>query len=102
LTAVAGDFAGLPIIEARRKIVEALKAQGLILGEQRIMQSVRVHERCDTPVEYIVAPQWFVRVLDFKKEFLAAGEQLVWRPAHMQNRYLEWVQNLRWDWCISW
>src|SRR5574341_589780 len=101
LTAVAGDFAGLPIIEARREIVEALKQRGLILGEQRIMQSVRVHERCDTPVEYIVAPQWFVRVLDFKKEFLAAGEKLVWHPAHIKNRYLEWVQNLRWDWCIS-
>jgi valyl-tRNA synthetase len=62
---------------------------------------VRVHERCDTPVEYLVTHQWFVRVLDFKAELLEAGEQVAWHPPHMQGRYREWVEDLRWDWCIS-
>ena len=101
MTEVAGDFAGLTIKEARRRIIEALDAQGLLLDRQPIKQSVRVHERCDTPVEYIVTQQWFIRVLDFKEDFLAAGEQITWYPAHMQARYREWVENLAWDWCIS-
>jgi valyl-tRNA synthetase len=101
LTQTAGAFAGLPIAEARRQIKEALEAQNLILDRQPTQQSVRVHERCDTPVEYILARQWFIRVLDFKDELLATGEQVNWYPDHMRARYRAWVENLNWDWCIS-
>src|SRR5712692_2962687 len=78
MTKAAGEFTGLTVNEARRRIVEALDTYGLLLGRQPVSQSVRVHERCDTPVEYIVTKQWFIRVLDFKKEFLEAGEQVTW------------------------
>lgn len=101
LTSVAGDFAGDCVPDARRKIVEALDDQGLLLERKPTSQSVRIHERCDTPVEYIVTQQWFVRVLDYKDDFIAAGEQIEWHPPQMKNRYREWVENLNWDWCIS-
>jgi valyl-tRNA synthetase len=101
LNELAGAYAGLSTAEARRQMVAALAAEGLLLGKQTITQSVRVHERCDTPVEYIVTPQWFVRVLDFKQHLLDFAEPVTWHPAHMKARYREWVENLRWDWCIS-
>lgn len=101
LTEVAGPFAGLPVPEARRRIGQALAEGGMILGREALVQSVRVHERCDTTVEYIVTPQWFVRVLDFKEELLQAGERVRWHPPHMAARYRAWVENLGWDWCIS-
>jgi len=101
MTSLAGEFAGLSVEEARRRIIEVLDAHGLLLGRQTIIQSVRVHERDDTPVEYIMTRQWFIRVLDFKQELLAAGERITWYPAHMAGRYREWVENLAWDWSIS-
>lgn len=101
LTAAAGDFAGLDIAEARRQIKQRLEQDGLLLGRQPTEQTVRVHERCDTPVEYIVTRQWFVQVLDQKERLIAAGEQIDWHPPHMQSRYRAWVENLNWDWCIS-
>jgi valyl-tRNA synthetase len=101
LTEAAQDFAGLPAPEARRQIIQALEERGLVLGRQPITQSVRIHERCDTPVEYIVTKQWFVRILDFKDELVEAGETVIWYPAHMKARYRAWVENLHWDWCIS-
>lgn len=101
LTAPAGDFAGLPIPQARRQIKAALQAKGLVLGSQPILQSVRAHERCDTPIEYFVTRQWFVRVLDLKAALIADGEKVAWHPDHMQARYRAWVENLNWDWCIS-
>src|SRR5262249_26019927 len=64
-------------------------------------QSVRVHERCDTPVEYLVTPQWFIRVLDEKPRWLEAGDRVAWYPPSMRARYRDWVENLNWDWCIS-
>lgn len=97
----AGDLAGLTTSEACARIVAALRAAHMLLAEQTQAQSVRAHERCDTPVEYLVTRQWFIRVLDHKEEFLAAGEQIRWHPAHMATRYREWVENLKWDWCIS-
>ncbi len=101
MTEAAGPLAGLPIAEARRAIVRMLADQGLVLATRQIAQSVRVHERCGTPVEYIIAMQWFVRVLDRKNELLAAGEQVRWHPPQMAARYRSWVEGLRFDWNIS-
>ncbi len=101
LTAAAHAFAGLTVKEAWQAITQAMDERGELLDEKPLAQTVRVHERCDTPVEYVVTPQWFIRVLDFKDEFLAIGAQIAWRPPHMQTRYRQWIETLGWDWCIS-
>lgn len=101
MTQAAGEFAGLPLEEARRRIKAALEARGELGERTPTRQSVRVHERCDTPVEYVVTQQWFTRVLDYRDSLLEAGEAVRWYPDHMQARYRAWVENLNWDWCIS-
>ena len=101
LTEAAGPYAGMTTAEARQRIVDDLEARGLLLGREPLRQSVRVHERCDTPVEYLTVWQWFVRVLDERARWLAAGERIAWHPEAMAARYREWVENLKWDWCIS-
>ncbi len=101
LLAPAGPYAGLSITEARRRIVADIAARAGLLDAQPLEQTVRVHERCDTAVETIISRQWFVRVLDQRARFLAAGDQIAWHPAHMGTRYRQWVENLNWDWCIS-
>ncbi|MFC1948219.1 valine--tRNA ligase [Chloroflexota bacterium] len=92
---------GLDIRSARRKIIEELKYQNLVLNETVVSQTVSVHERCDTPVEYVETKQWFVKVMDRKEELLEAGRKIHWHPGHMLSRYEDWVNNLEWDWCIS-
>jgi valyl-tRNA synthetase len=101
MTGVAAEFAGLPVEKARQAIKARLEAEGLLLGREPTLQSIRVHERCDTPVEYIVTNQWFIRILNQRQKFLELGDQVAWHPAHMQARYRAWVDNLNWDWCIS-
>jgi valyl-tRNA synthetase len=97
----AGDLAGLTIGEARAAITAMARASGDVLSLQPIHQTVRVHERCGTPVEYVVTRQWFIRVMDRKDDLLAAGERVQWVPDHMRSRYVEWIKGLRWDWLIS-
>jgi valyl-tRNA synthetase len=97
----AGPYAGLTTVQARARIVEALDERGEITDRAPLAQSVRVHERCDTPVEYLVTRQWFVRVLDSAEALLSAGDAVSWHPEHMRRRYQEWAENLAWDWCIS-
>lgn len=101
LTSAAGAFTGLPVTEARRQIVAALREQDLLIAQESTDQVVPVHERCDTPIETIMSHQWFIRILDFKQALLEAGEKVRWHPEHMHIRYRSWVENLAWDWCIS-
>ncbi|MBP8001993.1 MAG: valine--tRNA ligase [Chloroflexi bacterium] len=101
MTTAAAPYTGLTITQARAQIKRDLEQAGLLLERQGTEQTIRVHERCDTPVEFIVAGQWFIRVLAYKKELLAAAEQITWHPAHMKTRYIQWVEGLGWDWGIS-
>lgn len=101
MLAGAGAFVGLPIADARRQIVAELEASGQLLEQEATPQTVRVHERCDTPVEFIVSRQWFVSVLAERDSLLEAGDDIEWIPQHMRARYEQWVENLGWDWCIS-
>jgi valyl-tRNA synthetase len=101
LSADGGAYAGLTLAEAREQIVADLRAQGLLLDARETAQTVRVHERCGTPLEILETSQWFIRVLDAKDALLDAGRKIEWHPAHMLARYEHWVTNLSWDWCIS-
>lgn len=101
LTAPAGPYAGLTVSQARARIIDDLEREGLLLQRQATRQTVRVHDRCDTPIEHIETRQWFVRLLDHKEELLEAGRRITWHPESMRARYETWVQNLSWDWIIS-
>lgn len=96
-----GPYAELSLTEARKRLLADLQAADLLLGSRRSQQSVRVHERCGTPLELLETSQWFVKLLDLKEELLELGRQITWHPAHMRTRYEHWVQNLGWDWAIS-
>jgi valyl-tRNA synthetase len=101
MTDAAGEFAGLLVNEARKQIKAALEEQGILLDRKPTVQMIRAHERDDVPVEYLTNQQWFIKVLDQKQLWLELGEKLTWHPDYMQKRYMSWVENLNWDWCIS-
>jgi len=101
MTAVAGDLAGLTVKNARREIKKVLEEQGYLLDQTSTMQVIRAHDRDDVPIEYLTTQQWFIRILHKKDVWLKLGESLNWYPEYMQNRYSSWVENLKWDWCIS-
>ena len=94
-------IAGMKVKEARRKIVELLEEKRVLLKSEKLTHIVSVHERCGTEVEIIPSRQWYIDVLSKKEELLVAGDRVNWYPEHMQNRYIDWVENLKWDWCIS-
>ncbi len=101
MTRLAGAYAGLTVEEARKKIIADLREAGLIEAEKPVRQVVNVHERCGTPIEILHGKQWFIRILDLKEDLRKAGESFAWHPAWMKNRYDNWVDGLKWDWCIS-
>lgn len=97
----AEKYEGLSIKDARKKIIEDLKSEGLLVSQKDIVHSVNVHERCGTEIEILKTKQWFIKVLDKKQELVEAAEKIQWYPDFMKKRYIHWVENLQWDWCIS-
>ena len=95
------NYGGLSIKEARKQIIEDLSIEGYLVKVEELEHEVQVHERCGKEVEYSVMKQWFIDIMNHKKEFLKIGEEIDWYPKHMQARYNEWVENIMWDWCIS-
>jgi len=92
---------GLYVTKARKQIIELLEENGLLLKQETITHNVNTHERCGTNVEIIPSKQWYVDVLTDKERYLKAADELNWYPTFMKNRYISWVENLKWDWCIS-
>jgi len=95
------NYGGLKIKEARKQIIEDLQNGGFIVKIEELEHEVQTHERCGKEVEYSVMKQWFIDIMNHKEDFLRLGNEIKWHPAHMHNRYNEWVENVMWDWCIS-
>ncbi len=98
---LAGPYKGLNVNEARKRIVKDLKESEFVLGEKTVDQNVSVGERSGQPVEFIMAPQWFIRILDCKDKFLKRADELEWYPEWMKVRLLHWIEGLKYDWNIS-
>ena len=101
LTKEAGEFAGMKTDEARKQIISKLKEIGALVDIKKIEQTVNVHERCNTPIEFFTSMQWWIKIADMKEKWLELGNKIKWYPAHMKNRYDTWVRGLNSNWCIS-
>ncbi|MCL6500574.1 MAG: valine--tRNA ligase [Candidatus Pacearchaeota archaeon] len=97
----AGKFKGRTIKEAREAVLGELAGEKLIVKQEKIMHVVNVHDKCGTPIEFLPTRQWFVKILDKKKEFIEQGRKIKWYPDFMKKRYENWINGLEWDWSIS-
>lgn len=69
--------------------------------QKPIVHTVNVHERCKNNIEYLALAQWFLKLLPYKEKFLELGNTIRWYPDFMKFRYINWVENISWDWCLS-
>jgi valyl-tRNA synthetase len=82
---LAGKYADLKLLDARKAILDDLKESKLLFAEKPITHAVNVHERCSTELEFLITRQWFVRVLDKKQELLEQVEKISWHPEYMKK-----------------
>lgn len=95
------ELTGLKIKAARSHILELLNDEGVLTKQEAITHAVKCAERSGTPLEILVTQQWFIKILDQKKELLKKADECEWHPHHMKVRIDQWIKGLSWDWCIS-
>lgn len=99
LNDMAGPYAGMTCESARQKIVEDLKDH--IKDVKTFEQNVPVGERSQKPVEFMMAPQWCISIMDHQSTWMQRAQELTWYPDWMKVRLEQWIQNLKYDWNIS-
>ena len=102
MTAEAGRYAGLDRFECRKRIVEDLKALGLIERIEPYRHAVGVCYRCKTVVEPLVTKQWYVQTKPLAEAAIKAVREgrIKIVPRSWTKTYYHWMENIR-PWCIS-
>ncbi len=102
MNAAAGNYAGMDRFAARKKIVEDLKAQGLLQKITEHTSAIGLCERSKTIVEPRASTQWFCKMKPLAEPAIAAVErgeiQIV--PDNRREEYFNWMRNIR-DWTLS-
>jgi valyl-tRNA synthetase len=95
-------YDGLPALEARKRVVSDLKAQGFLVKEEPYTHDVGHCDRCHAVIEPLISEQWWLRMETMRDKALeaSAGGKVRWHPERYERTYLDWLRGLR-DWNIG-
>ncbi|GFN22610.1 valine--tRNA ligase [Thermanaeromonas sp. C210] len=102
MTADAGPYAGMERYACRRQVVQDLERLGYLVKVEEHTHAVGHCYRCNTTIEPLVSPQWFVRMKPLAEPAIRAAREgrVRFVPERFTKIYLNWLENIR-DWCIS-
>ncbi|MDX2005559.1 MAG: valine--tRNA ligase [Meiothermus sp.] len=95
-------FRGMERFKARRAVVEALEAAGLLRAAEDYNISLGHSERTKVPVEPMIMTQWFVRMKPVAEKVLAGLDRGEMRlvPPRWEKVNRDWLENIR-DWAVG-
>lgn len=99
-------FSGLDRYVCRKKVLEDLEKENLLLETKDHPHAVGRCYRCNETIEPLVSKQWFLSVGEMAKRAIEVVRdpkkktyvQII--PGTWVKPYVNWLENLR-DWCIS-
>lgn len=102
INANGGVFEGLTMAEGREAVINKMRELGLLVKAEPHVNRVGISYRSKAVIEPYMSKQWFVKMDGFAKKMRAAVAEGKTKliPAHWENTYFHWIDNLR-DWCIS-
>mgnify|MGYP002796510724 FL=1 len=97
-----GKYEGMDRYEARRAIVEDLKAGGYLVKIEPHKHNVGTCYRCHNTVEPMTSNQWFVKMKPLAEPALECvrNGDTKFVPERFTKIYTNWMENVH-DWCIS-
>ncbi|PLR50785.1 valine--tRNA ligase [Chimaeribacter arupi] len=100
--AIPAEFQGLERFAARKAVVAAFDAQGLLDEIKPHDLTVPYGDRGGVVIEPMLTDQWYVRTAPLAKVAVEAVEQgeIQFVPKQYENMYFSWMRDIQ-DWCIS-
>jgi valyl-tRNA synthetase len=99
---VPPEYRGLDRFAARKKVIEAFEAAGLLREVEKTRHTVPHGDRSGVVVEPYLTDQWYVAADVLAKPAIKAVEEgdTVFVPKHWEKTYFEWMRNIQ-PWCVS-
>ncbi|MCG9916227.1 MAG: valine--tRNA ligase [Phenylobacterium sp.] len=96
------EYRGLDRFAARKKVVEAFEALGLLREIEKTRHVVPHGDRSGSVVEPYLTDQWYVDAKTLAAPAIKAVEEgrTVFEPRNWDKTYFEWMRNIQ-PWCIS-
>jgi len=101
MNANAGIYNGLPVREARKRIIEDLKSQGLIVKTEKIRQRRPICWRSKNPIEFVPMKELYLKQVEFKNEILRMVDQMEFFAPESKQIIIDWINSIGIDWVIS-
>ncbi|MEM3180845.1 MAG: isoleucine--tRNA ligase [Candidatus Micrarchaeaceae archaeon] len=100
-TEEAGAYKGLKVPEeANAKMIEDLKAEGVLVSSGTLVHSYPHCWRCNTKLIYLATDQWFANIQRIKKKAISENRKVSWHPAEAQKWQEELLESSP-DWVVS-
>lgn len=99
----AGQFEGMPVLEARKAVAEALKAKGLLEKvDGNYRNRVGKCYKCGTVIEPMLMDQWFIDMKKLAGPAVKALKQdkITFYPAAKRDQVITYLEGVK-DWNIS-
>ncbi len=97
---LAGEFSGMFYEKSNPAILERLKNDGNLVAIENIVHQYPHCWRCDNPIIFRAADQWFASVDALKEKAVEEIKKVKWVPGWGEDRITSMVVD-RSDWCIS-
>lgn len=100
--AIPAEYHGLDRYEARKAIIAAFDAAGLLEKTEELNNTLPYGDRSGVVIEPLLTDQWYVRVAPLAKTATEAVENgdIQFVPKQYENMYYSWMRDIQ-DWCIS-
>lgn len=101
-TELPGKFIHLDRVDARKAIIRACEAQGILEKAESHNLTLPYGDRSGVIIEPLLTDQWYVRAKELARPAIAAVKNgdIKFVSKQYENMYFAWMNDIQ-DWCIS-
>ena len=102
ISLAGSPYDGLDRFEARKRIIEDLRAMGALVDVKDHTLTLPISQRTGAVIEPRLSMQWFLKIQPLADKAIEAVDKgyIKFTPENYRKTYDEWMKNIH-DWCIS-
>ncbi|MEM7821478.1 MAG: valine--tRNA ligase [Candidatus Aenigmatarchaeota archaeon] len=97
----AGNYVGLSVEEARKKIVSDLSKLGLIEKIEKIVHREPICWRSKNPIEFIGLKEFYLKQVEFKEKIFEIANNIKFFAPESRQILIDWINSINVDWVLS-
>ncbi|MFH0954530.1 MAG: valine--tRNA ligase [Candidatus Micrarchaeota archaeon] len=97
----AGFLQGLRVKPARQKMIDELKAKGLLVNQKPVVHRTPVCERSKDDIEFIEMNELYLKQTDYREKMKKLSASVHFFAEESRQILLDWIDSISIDWPIS-